>query len=620
MIKPFSRTAPVLVLVACASAGADPPAVMFRGNPEHTGTSPARFFAGQGGVKWQVQTGGAVRSSPAVTDTRVFVGSADGSLYALDRTNGRTVWSFGAGGAVDASPAVAHGLVVAATLGGRIFAVEEGSGRLRWSLATGPALPPNTSPAGGWDLWASSPVIVGSTVIIGAPDGGVYSLDLGTGKQHWRTQTNGRVRATPSVHDSLVVVGSWGGRVYGLDLRTGAERWVHRTEGDTLDSKKFGFDRRAVQSSAAIANRSVYVGSRDGAIYALDEATGQRRWRVSHRGSWVIGSPAVSGGMVYVGSSDGHFVQALDPESGREIWNLPTAANVLASPVVVGNSLVIATARTDAAAGDLLAVNPATGAVRWRLPLDEATNSTPAAAHGELYLGTEAGTVLAIHEVSPAIPRLAVFYDSTLTGKPATPGGRLALEYFRELGYQVLDSDSLAGFLSGRIRDGVPSAVVFAMDILPSSVAPVLEDSVLLRRYLEAGGKVVNFSVPLGAVVRDSIGAVLGDEPKRIEHLLGVSAATLDYDEGAAAPTVEGHRWGIDRTFRGDYPIAATAVSEALAVNRDGMATAWVRSYRRDRPGSGYVQLWGFGATVDRLPAIRAATEYGLLRKARGNQ
>jgi outer membrane protein assembly factor BamB len=620
MITHISRTAPVLVLVACASAGADSPAVMFRGNPEHTGTSNARFFAGQGGVKWQVQTGGAVRSSPAVTDTRVFVGSADGNLYALDRTNGRTVWSFGAGGAVDASPAVTKGLVVAATLAGRIFAVEEGSGRLRWSLSTGPALPPNTSPAGGWDLWASSPVIVGSTVIIGAPDGGVYSLDLATGKQHWRTQTNGRVRATPSVHDSLVVVGSWGGRVYGLDLRTGAERWVHRTDGDTLDSKKFGFDRRAVQSSAAIANRSVYVGSRDGAIYALDEATGQRRWRVSHRGSWVIGSPAVSGGMVFVGSSDGHFVQALNPESGREIWNLPTAANVLASPVVVGNSLVIATARTDAAAGDLLAVNPATGAVRWRLPLDEATNSTPAAAHGELYLGTEAGTVLAIHEVSPAIPRLAVFYDSTLTGKPATPGGRLALEYFRELGYQVLDSDSLAGFLSGRIRDGVPSAVVFAMDILPSSVAPVLEDSVLLRRYLEAGGKVVNFSVPLGAVVRDSIGAVLGDEPKRIEHLLGVSAATLDYDEGAAAPTVEGHRWGIDRTFRGDYPIAAAAVTEALAVNRDGMATAGVRSYRRDRPGSGYVQLWGFGATVDRLPAIRAATEYGLLRKARGNQ
>ena len=334
MIHP--RTTPLLLLLACASAGADPPAVMFRGNPEHTGVSNARSFSGQGGVKWQVRTGGAVRSSPAVTDTRIFVGSGDGNLYALDRTNGRIVWRFDAGGAVDASPAVANGLVVAATLGGRIFAVDESSGRPRWSLQTGPALPANTSPAGGWDLWASSPVIVGSSVVIGAADGGVYSLDLASGKQQWRSQTNGRIRATPSVHDGLVVVGSWGGRVYALDLHTGRERWVHRTEGDTLDSKKFGFDRRAVQSSAAIASQSVYVGSRDGAIYALEEATGKRRWRVSHRGSWVIGSPAVHGRKVFVGSSDGHFIQALEPGTGREIWNLPTGSNVLASPLIVG--------------------------------------------------------------------------------------------------------------------------------------------------------------------------------------------------------------------------------------------------------------------------------------------
>jgi hypothetical protein len=30
------------------------------------------------------------------------------------------------------------------------------------------------------------------------------------------------------------------------------------------------------------------------------------------------------------------------------------------------------------------------------------------------------------------------------------------------------------------------------------------------------------------------------------------------------------------------------------------------RRYRQDRLGSGYVQLWGFGATIERLPAIRA--------------
>jgi outer membrane protein assembly factor BamB len=605
-----------LILLA-GSAAADPPPVMFRGNPEHTGVSNARFFRGQGGVKWRVQTGGAVRSTPAVTATRIFVGSGDNHLYALDRADGRVLWRFDAGGAVDASPAVARGLVVAATLDGRIFAVDESSGRLHWSLRTGAPLPYNTAPAGGWDLWASSPVIAGSTVVIGSPDGGVHALDLATGKRQWRTQTNGRVRATPAVRDGTVVIGSWGGRVYGLDLKTGSERWVHHTEGDTLDSSKFGFDRRAVQSSAAIAHGSVYVGSRDGAVYALDAATGRRRWRVSHRGSWVIGSPAVHQGKVFIGSSDGHFIHALDAETGREIWNLPTGSNVLASPLVVGNAIVTATARTDAAAGDLLALNPETGAVRWRLALDDASNSSPVAAEGELYLGTEAGSVLAIHETSPVVPELAVFYDTTVTARPATPGGGLAREYFRDSGYRLLDQDSLAAFFAARIADGIPSAVVFAMDVLPKSVAPVLADTVLLRRYLRSGGKIVNFSVPLGAAVRDSTGAVLGDDPKRMELLLGVSAATLDYDEGPAVPTVQGRQWGIEGTFRGDYPIARSAVTQALALNRDGMATAWVRNYRPDRPASGYVQLWGFGATLERLPAIRAVAEYGLLRRAR---
>jgi outer membrane protein assembly factor BamB len=591
-----------------------PPVVMFRGNPEHTGYSGARFFEGQGGIRWRVHTGGAVRSSPAVTPTGVFVGSGDGYLYAIDKARGRVRWRYNAGDAVDASPAVAEGLVIAATIGGRVFAVEEATGRLRWSFRTGAVLPGNTFPAGGWDLWASSPVVVGSTVVIGGGDGKVYCLELATGKQRWQGRTGGRVRATPAVHEGMVVVGSWDGRVYAYDLETGRERWVHRTMGDTLDSGKFGFDRRAVQSSAAIAGGMVFVGSRDGAIYGLDAATGERRWRVSHRGSWVIGSPAVHDGKVYVGSSDGHFVQALEPATGRELWNLPTGANVLASPLVVGNSLVIATARTDAAAGDLMALDPRTGVVRWRLRLDDASNSSPVAADGELYLGTEAGTVLAIHEVSPVIPQLAVFYDSTLGVRPATPGGRLAAEYFKELGYRVLDADSLAEFFQARIADDVPSAVVYAMDVLPSGVAPVLADTVLLTRYLKAGGKIVSFGVPLGAVVRDSGGAVLGEEPKRMELLLGVSSATLDYDEDPAQPTPAGLRWGIDRKFRGDYPIAPDAASEALALNPRGAATAWVRVYRPDRPWSGYVQLWGFGATVERLPVIRAVAEYGLLR------
>src|SRR5512133_3127418 len=141
---------PVLLLLSTPPIPPSPP-VMFRGDPAHTGVMTGALFNGQGGVRWRVRTGGAVRSSPAVTRTRVFVGRGDGTLYAIDRQAGTVAWRFPAGDAVDASPAVAGGLVVAATSGGRIFAVAEGTGRLRWSVKTGAPLPYHVFPAGKWD-------------------------------------------------------------------------------------------------------------------------------------------------------------------------------------------------------------------------------------------------------------------------------------------------------------------------------------------------------------------------------------------------------------------------------------------------------------------------------------
>ena len=74
--------------------------LMFRGTPTHTGVASARLFDGQGGVKWRFATHSAVRSTPAVTATRVFIGSGDSTLYALDRASGKLIWKFDAHGPV----------------------------------------------------------------------------------------------------------------------------------------------------------------------------------------------------------------------------------------------------------------------------------------------------------------------------------------------------------------------------------------------------------------------------------------------------------------------------------------------------------------------------------------
>lgn len=600
---------PALYAAAALSVlAAQAPAVMFRGDPAHTGAS-APAMPGQPGIKWEFRTRAAVRSSPAVTAAAVFIGSNDSTLYALDRASGRVRWRFAAGSAVSSSPAVAAGLVVAQSAAGVIFALDQRSGRLRWRVATGPLLPHDFD-RGAWDYYVSSPVIANGLVIIGAGDGAVYALDLRTGAQRWRAATRGRVRSTPAVHGGLVVAGSFDARVYAFDLETGAERWVGRPAGDTLVSARWGFDRRAVQGSPAIMGDAVFIGSRDGALYGIELATGQLRFRATHRGSWVIGSPAVREGRAYVGSSDGRFVHGVDVRTGADLWRYPTRDNVLSSPLLAGDQLIFGTFD-----GQLVGLDAGTGRRRWLLPLGAPALSSPVAFDRELYLGLDDGRVVALHEVAPQPAQLAVFWDSTQARFAYSPGGRMARDHLEQRGYAVLDTGALAAFMAERIADGLPSVVVFALDHVPSTVMPVAADTVLFRRYLEAGGKVVWLGITVGGIRRDSAGAIVGFTAERMDTLIGVPAAAINFNQHPYVPTAAGRAWGLEPSGHGENPIAPSAVSEVLATNEDGMAVAWVKRYSRSAPGAGFVQLWGgSGVTAERLPMISAVAEYGLLR------
>ncbi|HYW80595.1 MAG TPA: PQQ-binding-like beta-propeller repeat protein, partial [Thermoguttaceae bacterium] len=59
---------------------------------DHSGA--VRALDSQGKVKWQARTGGAIFFPPAVAEGRVYVGSADGRVYAYEATTGRLLWRF----------------------------------------------------------------------------------------------------------------------------------------------------------------------------------------------------------------------------------------------------------------------------------------------------------------------------------------------------------------------------------------------------------------------------------------------------------------------------------------------------------------------------------------------
>ena len=80
--------------------------------------------------------------------------------------------------------------------------------------------------------------------------------------------------------------------------------------------------RHLVNSSPAVANGVVYVGSDDNNVYALNASTGALLWSYT-TGSTVVSSPAVANGVVYVGSSDDN-VYALNASTGALLWSYTT--------------------------------------------------------------------------------------------------------------------------------------------------------------------------------------------------------------------------------------------------------------------------------------------------------
>jgi len=592
-------------LAACSGDTAAPSGtqpVMFRGDAQHAGVLQTRGVETLGGVRWKFETGGPVRSSPTVSDGVLYVGSTDGRLYAVDASTGEEVWQVDFGSPISSSPAVANGLVLVQSADGVVQAVDARSGTIHWHFETGDLLPWEWG-FEGWDVYTSSAVIGGDLVVIGAGDGAVYALDLSTGEQRWRFETDMRIRSTPSIAEGSVYVGSSDGVVYRLGLSDGALQWRYETEGAGLLSADFGFDRKSIIASPAVVSGMVFAGSRDGQMYALDQASGDLVWRVSHNVSWAMSSPAIRDGALFSGTSDGLFVHRVDIASGTEAWRLVGAGYTWSSPTLVDNTVYIGDG-----GGYLRAVDAESGQERWAFQAGGGVYSSPWVEDGSVYFGADDGVVYALDGTSPSSARV-VFWDSEYTADAAL--GHEQLRSFFELrGYRVVDVEELATFLSARVADGASSAVVFAIPRVPTAVASQPADTVLLRRYLDAGGKVVWSGIPPMSLVRNEAGQVTAFERERTEQLIDVDISESNFDFYGTQPTELGREWGLTRGWLSTYAIGTDGI-DVLGIDEHGRAGAWVRGYG-GAPGTGFVGVGLFDVTLDGLEVLHTLAEYGL--------
>lgn len=322
-------------------------AVMFRGDPQHTGIYDATGVPQSPKLKWKFKTGGRVISSPAVVGGTLYVGSNDHNLYAIEAESGTLKWKFKTGSRVTSSPAVAKGLVYFGSFDGDFYALNAATGAQQWKFKTGGERRyagkhlHGTEPAGEimpdpFDFFLSSPTVTEETVYFGSGDSNVYALNGTTGELKWKFQTGDVVHSSPAVANGIVYAGSWDTYFYALDATTGKEKWRFKTGDDPDIHNQIG-----IQSSPMVVDGVVYFGCRDSNLYALDAQTGEKRWAFNNKGSWVIGSPVAKGGKLYFATSDSGLFHAVDARTGAEWYTLQLIWPMFSSPAIAGDMLYI---------------------------------------------------------------------------------------------------------------------------------------------------------------------------------------------------------------------------------------------------------------------------------------
>lgn len=193
----------------------------------------------------------------------------------------------------------------------------------------------------------------------------------------WKFKTGAKVISSPAVGGGTVYVGSGDYRICALDAADGRVKWRFRTGG-------------AVNSSPALAGNTVFAASLDGYLYALDAADGSVKWKFKTAGERrftapgihgatprtemmpdpydvFLSSPTVVAGVVYFGSGD-HHVYALDASSGTVRWIFETGNVVHASPAVVDGVVYIGSWDRN-----LYALNASSGALIWKFQTGDDT-------------------------------------------------------------------------------------------------------------------------------------------------------------------------------------------------------------------------------------------------------
>jgi outer membrane protein assembly factor BamB len=223
---------------------------------------------------------------PLQVGDRVFVGTADNNILALNAADGSVQWNSEANHAIWGQPSFRDGILYVASMDWSVYALNADTGELIWRTELGGALP-------------SRPVLGDDLIYVSSYDGNVHALDIATGEEQWAAPAADWVWGAAALADGVIYYSDIQGNIYAADAATGEQIWTKSTGSP-------------VQSTPVVVGDMLYIASQ---------------------------TP---------GETPAGAITAYSTADGSQIWTQPTTVPLFATPVVVGEDIVAGLQNADA--------------------------------------------------------------------------------------------------------------------------------------------------------------------------------------------------------------------------------------------------------------------------------
>ena len=239
----------------------------------YIGSSDGKVYALDaitGDWEWEFQTGNKIWSTPAIDGETLYIGSFDKKLYALNAIDGSEKWEpFETAGAIISTPVIYNNTIYFGSFDRHMYAVNVADGSLRWKF-----------PGGNW-FWAKA-VALNNTVYAPCLDGKVYALNAESGSKVTEFDLGSSIPSSPVLVGSSIIVATEGGGVFSIDTGINQKRQL-------VNVRELADEDLTISSPLVTSEGIVYIHAQTkkhgSLLYALNAQTGLDLWHYSPQSS-----------------------------------------------------------------------------------------------------------------------------------------------------------------------------------------------------------------------------------------------------------------------------------------------------------------------------------------------